>query len=46
MALEPRKVEVMASEALERYYTDAASFLRGIAEASPLLLRQRNRVGA
>jgi uncharacterized membrane protein YccC len=33
MALEPRKVEVATSEALTRYFADAAAFVRGIGSA-------------
>ena len=36
MAVEPRKVEVATSEALARYFTDAAAFLRGIGSAPAL----------
>ena len=34
MAVEPRKVEVATSEALARYFSDAAAFLRGIGSAA------------
>jgi hypothetical protein len=36
MAVEPRKVELATSEALARYFTDAAAFLRGIGPAPAL----------
>jgi uncharacterized membrane protein YccC len=36
MAVEPRKVDMATSEALARYFADAAAFLRGIGSA-PLL---------
>ena len=36
MAFEPRKAEVTTSEALARYFADAAAFLRGIGSAPAL----------